>query len=118
MTNERWLRWAVGRYYRSHGYRVSMKPARAGNAMVDGVAVGPEGERIAIEGSLHETTSFAESDSATRPSAQVTTERFLSRPCELRRDYESAHSSGETSDWSVLMPRLEYTGTTPTAGDF
>jgi hypothetical protein len=26
-----------------------MKPARAGNAMVDGVAVSPEGERIAIE---------------------------------------------------------------------
>ena len=26
-----------------------MKPARAGNAMVDGVAVTPEGERIAIE---------------------------------------------------------------------
>jgi hypothetical protein len=49
VTNERWLRWAVGRYYRSHGYRVSMKPARAGNAIVDGVAVGPEGERIAIE---------------------------------------------------------------------
>lgn len=51
VTNERWLRWAVGRYYRSHGYRVSMKPARAGNAIVDGVAVGPEGDRIAIEGS-------------------------------------------------------------------
>ena len=30
-------------------YNVSMKPARAGNAMVDGVAIGPEGERIAIE---------------------------------------------------------------------
>jgi hypothetical protein len=26
-----------------------MKPARVGNAMVDGVAIGPEGERIAIE---------------------------------------------------------------------
>jgi len=26
-----------------------MKPARAGNAIVDGVAVSPEGERIAIE---------------------------------------------------------------------
>jgi hypothetical protein len=26
-----------------------MKPARAGNAMVDGVALSPEGERIAIE---------------------------------------------------------------------
>jgi len=49
MTNERWLEWAIVRYYRSIGYKVSMKPARAGNAMVDGVAVTPEGERIAIE---------------------------------------------------------------------
>jgi len=49
MTNERWLKWAVARYYRSLGYKVSMKPAHVGNAMVDGVAVGPEGERIAIE---------------------------------------------------------------------
>ena len=49
MTNERWLKWAIARYYRSLGFRVSMKPAKAGNAMVDGVAVGPDGERIAIE---------------------------------------------------------------------
>jgi hypothetical protein len=49
MTNERWLRWAIARYYRSHGYKVAMKPACVGNAMVDGVAIGPEGERIAIE---------------------------------------------------------------------
>jgi len=49
MTNERWLKWAIARYYRSHSFRVSMKPVRAGNAMVDGLAVGPEGERIAIE---------------------------------------------------------------------
>jgi predicted RecB family endonuclease len=49
MTNERWLKWAIARHYRSLKYKVSMKPARAGNAMVDGVAIGPEGERIAIE---------------------------------------------------------------------
>ena len=49
MTNERWLKWAIGRYYRSLGYKVSMKPARVGNAMVDGVALSPDGERIAIE---------------------------------------------------------------------
>jgi hypothetical protein len=49
LTNERWLKWAIPRYYRSLGYKVSMKPARAGNAMVDGVAVTPEGERIVIE---------------------------------------------------------------------
>jgi len=49
LTNERWLKWAVARYYRSLGYKVSMKPARAGNAFVDGVALSAEGERIAIE---------------------------------------------------------------------
>jgi len=40
MTNERWLRWVTGRYYRSIGYKVSMKPVRAGNAIVDGVVMG------------------------------------------------------------------------------
>jgi len=49
LTNERWLKWAIARYYRSRGYKVSMKPARAGNAMVDGVAVSPDRERMAIE---------------------------------------------------------------------
>ena len=49
MTNESWLKWAIGRYYRSLGYKVSMKPAHVGNAMVDGVALSSEGERIAIE---------------------------------------------------------------------
>ena len=49
MTNERWLKWAIGRYYRSRGYKVSMKPVRVGNAMVDGVAVEPDGDQIAIE---------------------------------------------------------------------
>ena len=49
LTNERWLKWAVARYYPSVGYKVSMKPARVGNAMVDRVAIGPEQERIAIE---------------------------------------------------------------------
>jgi len=48
-TSERWLRWAIARYYRSQGYKVSTKPARAGNAFMDGVALSPEGERIAIE---------------------------------------------------------------------
>ena len=49
MTNERWLKWAIARYYRSHGFRVLARPVRVGNAMVDGVAFGPGGERIAIE---------------------------------------------------------------------
>jgi hypothetical protein len=48
VTNERWLRWTVARYYRSLGYRVSMKPARAGNAVVDRVADSPGGERILL----------------------------------------------------------------------
>jgi hypothetical protein len=33
MTNERWLKWAIARYYRSIGYMVKMKPVRAGNAI-------------------------------------------------------------------------------------
>lgn len=43
------MKWAIGRHYRSLGFRVSMKPVRVGNAMVDGIAVGPDHERIAIE---------------------------------------------------------------------
>ena len=39
MTNERWLKWAIARYYRSKGYKVSLKPVRVGNAMLDGVAI-------------------------------------------------------------------------------
>jgi len=49
MTNERWLKWAIARYYRSKDYKVSMKPARVGNAMVDRVAVALESERMATE---------------------------------------------------------------------
>jgi len=49
LTNERWLKWAVARYYRSLGYKVWMNPARAGNGMVNGVAVTDRGERVAGE---------------------------------------------------------------------
>jgi hypothetical protein len=49
LTNEHWLKWAVARYYRSVDYKVSMKPDRDGYAMVDGVAIGPEHEGVAIE---------------------------------------------------------------------
>jgi predicted RecB family endonuclease len=49
VTNEHWLKWAVSRYYRKHGFRVLMKPVRTGNAVIDGVAVSSDGERIAIE---------------------------------------------------------------------
>jgi hypothetical protein len=43
------LKWAIARYYRSLGFRVSMKPVRVGNPAVYGIAIRPEGERIAIE---------------------------------------------------------------------
>jgi len=45
-----------------------MKPARVGNAMVDGVAIGPEGEHIAIEVKSNHRTMiwFAASDNATK----------------------------------------------------
>jgi len=49
VTNERWLKLTVARHYRSHDYKVSMKPVRTGNAMVVGIALGPDGDRIAIE---------------------------------------------------------------------
>ena len=49
LTNERWLKWAVARHYRKQGFRVVMKPARAGNAAVDGVAIAPDGEKLALE---------------------------------------------------------------------
>ena len=49
-----------------------MKPARVGNAIVDGVAIGPEQERIAIEVNLHGTTSFEASANALRRSLQAT----------------------------------------------
>lgn len=37
-TNERWLRWAIAWYYRTHDFKVSMNPVKVGIAMVDGVA--------------------------------------------------------------------------------
>ncbi len=43
------MKWAIARHYRRMGYRVLMRPLRAGNAMLDGLAIGPEGERVAIE---------------------------------------------------------------------
>ena len=71
LTHERWLMWAVARYYCSLGYKVSMKPARAGNAMVDGVAVTSEGDRIAVE--VHQATiSYVASDNASKRSPQAT----------------------------------------------
>ena len=48
MTNERWLRWAISKYFRSKGLRVNLRGARVGNAVVDGEVVGT-GWRMAIE---------------------------------------------------------------------
>lgn len=48
MTNERWLRWAVQRYYRAQGYKVNMKGVRVGNSIIDGEAEN-DGERVALE---------------------------------------------------------------------
>jgi hypothetical protein len=40
---------SFGLWMNKQGYKVAMKPAKAGNAAVDGVAVSPEQEQIAIE---------------------------------------------------------------------
>jgi len=47
--SEQFLKWAVKRHYKSLGYKVSMRRIRLGNTEVDGEAIGPNGERIAIE---------------------------------------------------------------------
>ena len=47
--SERFLKWAVKRHYKALGYKVSMRRIRLGNTEVDGEAIGPNGERIAIE---------------------------------------------------------------------
>lgn len=48
MTNERWLRWAVQRYYRTLGYKVNMKGVRVGNSIIDGEAENGR-EKVALE---------------------------------------------------------------------
>jgi len=47
--SERFLKWAVKRYYKSLGYKVFMRRIRLGNTEVDGEAIGQNGERTAIE---------------------------------------------------------------------
>jgi hypothetical protein len=110
-TLEKWLKWAIGRHYRSLGYKVSMKPARAGNAMVDGMAVGTDRERIAIEVSLHMTTLFAESGSAMRLCVAGTVGQFLLRLCGLRKGCGRGWFSVEVSSSSAWTRRLEFTDT-------
>jgi len=48
MTNERWLRWAIQRYFRAQGYKVNMKGVRVGNSVIDGEAAN-DSEKIALE---------------------------------------------------------------------
>ena len=48
MTNERWLRWAIQRHFRTQGYRVNMKGVRVGNSVIDGEAENSR-EKIALE---------------------------------------------------------------------
>ena len=48
MTNERWLRWAIQRHFRTQGYRVNMKGVRVGNSVIDGEAENGR-DRIALE---------------------------------------------------------------------
>ena len=47
--SERFLKWSVKRHYKALGYKVSMRTIRLGSTEVDGEAMGPHGERIAIE---------------------------------------------------------------------
>jgi len=51
LTNERWLKWTIARYYRSHDFRLVAKPVRVGNAMV---ATGNEQTRKALEKEVSE----------------------------------------------------------------
>lgn len=48
MTNEKWLRWVVGRHFRVRGLHVNLKGVRAGNAVLDGEVVGSQW-KMAIE---------------------------------------------------------------------
>ena len=48
MTNERWLRWAISRHFRTRGLEVSMSGVRAGNAILDGEVIG-NSWRMALE---------------------------------------------------------------------
>jgi hypothetical protein len=48
MTNLRWLRWIITRYYREKGYRVRICSIKLGNCAIDGEAIG-NGLKIALE---------------------------------------------------------------------
>lgn len=48
MTNIRWLKWNIAKYYRSQGLRVHFHSIRLGNTAIDGEVIG-NGYRIALE---------------------------------------------------------------------
>lgn len=47
--SEAFLKRAIKKYFKALGFKVSMRRIRLGNTEIDGEALGPSGERIAIE---------------------------------------------------------------------
>jgi hypothetical protein len=48
LTNLRWLKWRITRYFRDQGFQVSLRSIKLGNTAIDGEAIG-NGIRIALE---------------------------------------------------------------------
>ena len=48
MTNLRWLRWNISRYFRNQGLQVRLRSIKLGNTAIDGEVIG-NGYRIALE---------------------------------------------------------------------
>ena len=48
MTNLRWLRWIITKYYREKGYRVRICTIKLGNCAIDGEVIG-NGWKMALE---------------------------------------------------------------------
>ena len=48
LTNLRWLKWKITKYFRNQGYQVSLRSIKLGNTAIDGEAIG-HGQRIALE---------------------------------------------------------------------
>lgn len=48
MTNLRWLKWRITKYFRDQGFQVNLRSIKLGNTAIDGEAIG-KGVRIALE---------------------------------------------------------------------
>ena len=48
MTNLRWLKWKITKYYRDQGLQVHLRSIKLGNTAIDGEVIG-NGYRIALE---------------------------------------------------------------------